>query len=408
MGTSFTSVVRSDLTTEEIKLRQGAREFSEAVVRPYSKDWDTSTDFPWELAKKFAEAGYLSLYVPEEHGGQGGSFFDMCLVMEEVARVDPNLCVLPQEMMNWGPFMLGEIGSDYHKQKYYPRIMAGEALFVQGLTESHAGSSLTDLVTRAVIDGDGVVINGEKWMVSFAPYSTDIIVFCRFGDCVGPYGIGAVIIPTDSDGVTIHDLHTMMRRVGPTEGHCEFHDVRVPPEYILIEGNPATKDAFRTLMSLYDSQRAGACARAVGCAQGAFEEALAWSKERVQFGRRICDFQGTQWKLAKMATKLETARTMYYKAARDIDRNAPEANMSTSVAKAFCNEAAWDVVNEAFQILGSRGYIQGMFTTEARIRHARHFTVAGGTHEMLLNTIAAEVLEEPISQRPLRAEPVPS
>lgn len=146
--------------------------------------------------------------------------------------------------------------------------------------------------------------------------------------------------------------------------------------------------------------RLQSCARAVGLAQGALEEAAGWSKERRQFDRRICDFQGIQWKIAEMAIKVETARAVYYKAARDIDRGAPEANMSTSIAKAFCNDAAWEVVNAAFQILGSRGYVRGMFTTEARIRHARHFSVGGGTQEMLLNGIASGVIGEPISQRP--------
>jgi alkylation response protein AidB-like acyl-CoA dehydrogenase len=303
-------------------------------------------------------------------------------------------------MANWGPFMIERFGSEELKEMYFPRLASGECLMAQGMTEPQAGSALTDLTTTATVTGDEVVVNGRKFFTTYGQYATDVIVFARFGDSVGARGIGAVIVPTDTPGFSvIRELPTMAHVAGATEAETGYENCVVPVSNVLVWGDPEATDAFRDLIASYDAQRAGAAARALGLAQGALDEALDWSKNRVQFGRRICEFQGIQWMLATMAIQVETARAICYKAAADIDSNSEQGGLSTAVAKAFCNEVALKVADDALQILGARGYMRGEFTVERRVRHARMLPIAGGTHQMLLNLVASRVLGEKFSQR---------
>lgn len=391
---------RFEEVTMEGDFRQRVRRFCERVVAPFSADWDGHQTYPWELARCFAEEGWLALRMPRAFGGQDAGYVQLCIVMEEVARINPNLC--PQEMMIWGPELLNQFGSEALRKKYYPRLAAGQCLMAQGLTEPEAGSALSDLKTTAVVQGDRIVINGRKWFTSLGQFATDVVVFARFGgQSEGPYGIGAVIVPTATDGCrVVQELQTMQRSGGAVDAEMEFVDCAVELEQVVAMGDPKSKLMFGRLMALYDSQRIAAAARGVGLAQGSLEEAINYTRTRKQFGRRLCEFQGIQWKIAEMAVKTETARSVCYAACSKIDEGVGNIGAETAIAKAFCSVAAWEVANEGLQILASRGYMRDEgYTAEARVRHARMLTIAGGTREMLLNLIASSAYGEKFPQR---------
>jgi alkylation response protein AidB-like acyl-CoA dehydrogenase len=336
-----------------------------------------------------AAQGLLGITIAEADGGQGGSLIDAVIAIETVAASCPRSADVVQAG-NFGAIrVLAEYGTPEQKKAYLGRLLAGEGVISVGMTEPEAGSAVTDLKTSATADGEGWRINGSKVFTTHSAYADVYLAYVRFGPGVG--GIGSVLIGRESPGV---------RRGAPSEfmsgeewAQLYFDDVYVPPERVLL--GPG---GFKKQIAGFNVERIGNTARALALGRYAFEEARRWALQRRQFGRLLCEFQGLQWKFAEMKMKLDAGQLLLYRAAANADRGFPSAE-ETAIAKAFCNQAGFDVANEALQVMGGMGYSRESLV-EYCVRRCRGWMIAGGSIEILKNRIAEAVFERTFSQRP--------
>lgn len=344
--------------------------------------------FAFHHAQTLAEHGFTGIALPVEDGGQGGGLMDAALVMEAVSTVSAAAGDAVQAT-NFGAIrQLATFGSAALKERVLPQLLAGEGLVSVGMSEPEAGSGLTDLRTTARIEGDEVVLDGEKSWNSNGPDTTHVVIWCRFGPRTSD--IGSVLVPTDAPGFT----------KGPPEHYMSgdrycalvMADCRVPAENILLEG-----DGFRRMMTMFGVERIGNAIRALALAQHAFDLAVEHARTREQFGRPLCEFQGLQWKFADMRMRLDAARLLIYRAVVGADQGAPDPAEAT-IAKCYANEAAWFVANEALQVFGAIGYSTAL-PIERLVRKIRGWMIAGGSVEMLRNRIAEDVFDTRFSQR---------
>jgi alkylation response protein AidB-like acyl-CoA dehydrogenase len=347
---------------------------------------------PVENMRLLGELGILGVCLPEEVGGEGRSAISGILAIERIAHACPRTGAAAVMAIAGPGMFIARWGNSSQKDKYLPPILRGEEAWSISLSEPGAGTALTDLTTRASIDGDVCRINGAKTFCSSAGFNDHILLFCRFGPTTG--GIGAVILDRDTPGLTISKAHHHM---GGTLWHELFLDnATVPLGNVLFEGN-----AFRKLMSSYSLERTAAGAWAIGVAQAAFEMARDYSMERKQFGRPICEFQLVQGRLADMWLRLEQARWLVYKACVDADGTA--SRMESSMAKVAATEAAVFVTDQAMQMFGASGMSQEM-PLEWMYRMVRPYTVAGGTSDIHRVMIASEILQRRFDHRPARSD----
>lgn len=353
---------------------------------PRAYTWEGSGRFPYSYLKILAEHDLTGITIPEADGGQGRPMTEAVLVIETVSQYCPTAgdCV---QATNFGAIQqIARLGSPELKAKHLKRLLAGEGLVSVGMSEPEAGSAVTELRTSARVEGDQVIINGQKLYNTNGPYNSHWVVWVRFGPSTRD--IGAVLVEKGAPGLQV-TTHRFMS--GEEYGVLFFDDCRVPVENIL-----AQSDAFKRLMSNFNIERLGNAARSLALGQVAFDLAVAHAKERRQFGRRLCEFQGLQWKFADMKLKLESARLLLYRAAANADAGAPSP-LESSLAKLACNQAGFDVANEAMQILGGLGYSE-----ESRVnyifRRTRGWQIAGGTLEQMRNRIAADIFGENFPQ----------
>jgi alkylation response protein AidB-like acyl-CoA dehydrogenase len=335
--------------------------------------------------KELVRAGFMGLSIPREYGGAGGSLLDVLLVVEEVARV----CGVTARIVVEGNVgVVGALlayGTDAQKRRYLPWVLEGDKPAI-AITEPDAGSAATDLATRADEAPDGYALHGEKRWITGAGVSRLHLVYCRMSQAPGAEGIGGILVERGAPGFRIGERdHTMGLR-GIPEGRLHFEGCRVSHDSVLV-GPP---DGFKKLMSAYNSQRLGAATVALGLAQGAYEQALAYAGERRQFGRAIGEFQGIRWKLADMAVKLDAARLLIHRAAVNAGSGFPDA-LESAKAKTFAAEMAQDVTSQALQIHGAAGYGRTL-PLERMVRDARMFAIGGGTVEMMRNLIADRIM----------------
>jgi len=363
-------------------LVQAAKDLAKGEFASRAFTWDKSGEFPFEYLKTLARYGFTGITLPEQWGGQGGKLFDAVLCIEAISQICPNAadCV---QATNFGAInQLARLGSDSLREKHLKPLLRGEGLIAVAMSESDAGSVVTELRTAAHYDGDEVVLNGQKLYNSHGPYASHWVVWARFGPATKD--IGAILIERGAPGMTIHGHRYMS---GEEYAMLFFDDCRVPRENVL-----ADSDAFKRLITNFNVERLGNAARSLGLGQLAFDMAVDHSRQRKQFNKRLCDFQGLQWKFADMKLKLESARLLLYRAAVNADAGAPSA-MDTSLAKLACNEAGFWVANEAMQIMGALG-----FSIESPVHYlflrTRGWQIAGGTLEQMRNRIASEVFGE--------------
>jgi alkylation response protein AidB-like acyl-CoA dehydrogenase len=327
--------------------------------------------------------------MPEADGGQGGTLMDAVIAIETIASVCPRSADVVQAG-NFGPVrVLAEYGSPLQQERYLKRILSGEGVISVGMTEPEAGSAVTDLTTTATPDGAGFRINGSKVFTSHAPYADVILAYVRFGPGVG--GIGSVLIDTKAEGLRLGQPSTFMS--GEEWAQLYFDNVYVAPEMVVLK-----EGGFKKQIAGFNVERIGNTARSLALGRYAFEQAREWALQRKQFGRLLCEFQGLQWKFADMKIKLDAGKLLLYRAAANADRGFPSAE-ETAVAKAFCNQAGFDVANEALQVMGGMGYSQEALV-EYCLRRCRGWMIAGGSIEILKNRIAETVFERSFSQRP--------
>ena len=334
--------------------------------------------------------GFTGITIPVSDGGQGGTLMDAVIVMEAVSQICPNSGDVVQAT-NFGAIrQVSAFGSERVKKDVLPALLAGDGLISAGMSESEAGSALTDLRTTARYDGDDVVLDGEKIWSSYAPEITHSVIWVRFGP--RSRDIGCVVVPADAPGFSKGPQETYMS--GEHHGALYLDGCRVPREYVL-----ADSDALRKMFTIFGVERVGNATRALSLAQAAFDRAVQHAKDRTQFGRPLCEFQGLQWRFADMKMKLDAARLLIYRAVQNADDGAPSP-AEASIAKCFANEAAFEVANQAMQIFGASGY-STQFPMEYFVRRTRGWMIAGGSVEMMRNRIAEDIFGRSFSQRPV-------
>ena len=385
------------LSEELEQFRLDIRRMAETRFGPNAARWDENEEFPEENRQYLAQEGYFGLLIPEAYGGLGGRLIQSVLLVEEVARVCMNTATICQIALHGPARAITILGNEEQKQRFLPKVVSGEVLFAISISEPDAGSAVTDLRTTAMPDGDGFVLNGSKCFTTLGNYCTHTLVFTRFGKSEGPRGIGAVIVPADAQGVRMGNADKKMGGRGAPECEVFFDDVHIPKEDVLVLGDPANSEGFKKLMTSFGPERCGNAAMCLGLADGAYHIAVAYAQEHKQFGRPIMEFQGLQWKIADMATQIHAARLMIYRGALNEVDGFPDPR-DTTLAKLFANEMVQRVTNEAIQLHGHYGYTRSL-PLERMYRDGRAYSLAGGTTEILRNTIAAMEFGRSFNQR---------
>lgn len=372
------------LTPEQQELQHRARSVADAEVRPRAARVDQTEEFPLDNVQTLVRERFMGMTIPSQYGGGGRPVLDAVLVIEQIARA----CGTTARIVVEGN--LGTVGaitylaSDAQKAKYLPWVCQGEKPAI-AITEKETGSAATEMRTQARLEGDDYVLDGQKWLITGAGTSQLYLVFARFDGIPGAAGIGGLLVEKGMRGFHIGKREPMMGLRGLPEGELLFEHCQVPRANLLVGAG-----GFKQLMSAYNGQRVGAATVALGLAQGAYEEAVRFAKERKQFGRPIATFQGLQWMMADMTIQIEAARLLIYRAAANAGHGFPDRH-EAAIAKTFAAEMAIQVTNQALQIFGGRGYSRE-FPLERMVRDARMFTIGGGTAQVLRNIIATQVL----------------
>lgn len=377
------------LSAEQRDFQDAVFRFADKHLRVGAHQRAHAQDYPSDVARLMAAQGLLGITIAEADGGQGGTLMDAVIAIQTIASVCPRSADVVQAG-NFGAIrVLAEYGSAGQKELYLRRLLAGEALISVGMTEPDAGSAVTELKTSATPDGDGYRINGSKIFTTHGPYADVILVYVRFGPGVG--GIGSVLVDTQSPGVRIGQRSTFMS--GEEWAEIYFENVFVPASHVVLK-----EGGFKKQIAGFNVERLGNTARSLALGRYAYETARQWAMQRKQFGRLLCEFQGLQWKFAEMRMKLDAGQLLLYRAAANADSGFPSPE-ETAIAKAFCNQAGFDIANESLQVMGGMGYSQEVLV-EYCLRRCRGWMIAGGSIEILKNRIAEAVFERSFSQRP--------
>ncbi|NYT61593.1 acyl-CoA dehydrogenase family protein [Alcaligenaceae bacterium] len=387
----------SVLDAELDEFRASTKKFVTDAFAAKAAYWDEQEEFPAENRDLLAKLGYLGLVIPEEYGGSGASIAHATVFLEEVSRVCFNTALICQLALN-GPSRAIEIlGTTEQKTRWLPKCVSGEYMFGIGISEPGAGSAVTDLITTATEQGDGWLVTGQKAFCTGGEQATHFLVFARFGKAAGAKGIGAIVVERGMPGFETGHAAPKMGGRGVSEVDLFFDNCHVPNDNVLVPGDLNSTKSFRVLMNSFGPERVGNAAMCLGVAQAAFERAVAYSSERTQFGRPICEFQGIQWKIADMALQIHAAKLMIMQAATTLENGFPRA-LEATYAKLYANEMVQRVTNEALQIHGHYGYTRE-FPLERMVRDSRGFALGGGTTEILRNTVASLIYGRSFDQR---------
>jgi alkylation response protein AidB-like acyl-CoA dehydrogenase len=377
------------LSPEQQDFKDSVTRFATRHLAAGARERAHEPAYPWDIAKLMGANGLLGITIPEADGGQGGSLMDAVLAIEAVASVCPRSADVIQAGSFGAIRVLAEYGTPDQKARFLTRLLAGEGIISVGMTEPEAGSAVTDLQTTAKPDGEGFRINGSKVFTTHAWYADVILAYVRYGPGVG--GIGSVLIDTKSEGVRFGNKTAFMS--GEEWAQTYFDDVYVPPQNVLLR-----EGGFRKQIAGFNVERIGNTARSLALGRYSYEAARDWALQRKQFGRLLAEFQGLQWKFADMKIKLDAGQMLLYRAATNADAGFPSPD-ETSIAKAFCNQAGFDIANEAIQVMGGMGYSQDSLV-EYCMRRCRGWMIAGGSIEILKNRIAEGVFGRSFAQRP--------
>lgn len=367
-----------ELTEEQQMIRDTVRDFAEREIKPVAKELDEKAEFSHDLTKKMGELGIMGMHVPEEYGGQGLDTLSYILAVEEIARIDGSQAATLAAHNSLGIGPLLDYGTEEQKMKYLPQLCTGEALWSFGLTEAGAGSDSRGTKTTAILEGDEWVINGSKIFITNA--SVDISVGCTVqavsGEKDGRKIFTTIIVEKDTPGFKRVPMHGKMMWRASDTAELFFDDVRVAKENLLGQIGEGSHIMLHTL----DGGRLSIAAMGLGCAQGAFELALNYANERKQFGKPISKFQVNGFKLADMATKIELARNLLYKACWLKDNGKPYSK-EAAMSKLYCSEIAKEVADEAVQIHGGYGLMKD-YDIERFYRDQRLLQIGEGTSEI--------------------------
>ena len=367
-------------------LRAKIRAFAEAEIKPIAFQLDQENRFPTEAVKKLGEMGLMGIPYDPEYGGGGLDVLSYAIAVEELARVDGGAGVILSAHTSLGTFPIVQFGTEEQKRKYLPDLCSGRKIGAFGLTEPNAGSDAGGTETTAQDMGDHYLLNGEKIFITNGGEADTYVVFAVTTPDIGTRGISAFIVEKGWEGFTFGDHYDKMGIRSSATCQLKFHNVKIPKENLLGKEGQGFKIAMATL----DGGRIGIAAQALGIAQGAYEAAVEYSKERIQFGRPICQQQSIAFKIADMATKLRCARLLVYSAADLKQAHAPYG-MESAMAKQYASDIALEVTNDALQIFGGSGYLKGM-EVERFYRDAKITTIYEGTNEIQRVVIASHIL----------------
>jgi len=365
-----------DLTSEQQMIKQMIRQFVEEEVAPGSIERDRTKRFPIEIFKKLSDLGMMGLPFPEKYGGGGADTISFAIVVEELSRGCGSTGITYSAHVSLGGAPLNLFGTEEQKMKFLAPICTGESLGAFGLTEPNAGSDAGGTKTSAIEEKGEFIINGNKCFITNASYAKHLALTAVTASKDGQKEISAIIVPTKAEGFTIIDNYEKMGLNASNTTELVLENVKVPVDYLL--GNRG--EGFRQFLVTLDGGRIGIGAMAVGIAQGAYEKALAYAKERKQFGKSISSFQAVQFKLADMAMKIELARNLVYKAAWLKDQGRPFSK-EAAMCKLYASEMCMEVTSQAVQIHGGYGYMKE-YQVERMMRDAKLLEIGEGTSEI--------------------------
>jgi alkylation response protein AidB-like acyl-CoA dehydrogenase len=376
-----------DLTEEQLQITRLAREFAESEIAPHVLEWDEAQEFPVDVMKKLAELGFLGVLVPQEYGGAGLGYIEYVSIVEEISRVDGAIGLSVAAHNSLCSNHILTFGTEDQKRKYLPGLASGQWLGAWGLTEPEAGSDASGTQTTAVRDSDGYVLNGSKTFTTHGTYGDVFVLMAVTDRSRENRGISAFIIEKGTPGMRAGKKENKLGCRASDTSEVILENCRIPAENLLGQEG----EGFINCLEILDGGRISIAALAVGMAQGALEASLKYAKQRRQFGQPISEFQAIQWKLADMATEIEAARLLTYRAAA-LKNQKKRSTKESSMAKLYAGEVSVRVANEAIQIHGGYGYVKE-YPVEKFYRDAKICTIGEGTSEIQRLVIARQLLK---------------
>ena len=373
-------------TKEHESLRKEIREWAEKEIKPIAFMLDQKSEFPREQIKDFAKRGFMGLPFPQEDGGAGKDALSYAIAVEELSRVDGGTGVILSAHVSLGSWPIFAFGTPEQKKKYLVPLAKGEKIGAFGLTEPNAGSDAGGTETTAELRGDHYILNGEKIFITNGGEADTYVIFAVTQPGKGTKGISAFIVEKGWKGFTFGDHYDKLGIRSSATAQLLFNNVKIPKENLLGKEG----EGFKIAMATLDGGRIGIAAQALGIAQGAYEAAVEYAKEREQFGAPIATLQAIQFKIAEMATKIRAARFLVYSAAELKEAHVPYG-MEAAMAKKYASDICLEVVNDALQVFGGNGYLKGM-EVERFYRDAKICTIYEGTNEIQNVVIAAHIL----------------
>jgi len=376
------------LTEEQAMIRDLARQIAEEKIVPVRRELDEKEEFPWEIMKVIAQSDLLGLFIPEEYGGLGKGSLELCIAVEELSRACLGVSTTyAANALGAYPILL--FGSDEQKKKYLPDIASGKRLVAFGLTEANAGSDAAGIQTTAKLAGNEYVLNGTKQWITNGGEAEVYTIIALTDKTKGPRGASAFIVEKGTPGFTFGKKEEKMGIRASSTTELIFENCRIPKENIISKEGVGFIVAMKTL----DNSRGGVGAQGVGVAQGAFDEAVKFARQRVQFGHPIISFQAVQHMLADMATDIEAARALVYAVARFIDSGAKEVTKESAMAKVFATDVAMKVTTNAVQVMGGSGYMRE-YPVEKMMRDAKILQIYEGTNQIQRNVIGQALMKK--------------
>ncbi len=377
-----------DLTEDQLMIQQMVKDFAEKEIRPNVNLWDKEEIFPVDVMKKMGELGLLGIFIPQEYGGSGFSYFEYATVLMELGKVcgGVGLSVAAHNSLCTGHIFYH--GNEQQKKKYLPKLSSGEWIGAWGLTEANTGSDAMRMKTTAVEDGDYWIINGTKNWITHGLSGDVAVVLIRTGELLDSNGITAFIIEKGTPGFSAVKIKDKLGVRASETAELIFDNVRIPKENVI--GNVG--EGFKQAMKVLDGGRISIASLSCGIARGAYEASAKYALEREQFGKSISKFQGISFKLADMATEVHAAELLTFQAAALKNKKSP-MTMEGSIAKYFASEVSVRCGNEAVQIMGGYGYTKE-YPAEKYLRDAKLMTIGEGTSEIQKLVISRELLKK--------------
>ena len=377
------------LTEDQKMLRDLCRKVAEEKIKPKSRELDEKEEFPSEIIRILGQSDLFALCIPEAYGGMGSGLLELCIATEEISRVDGGIAAsYAASFLGMFPILL--FGTEEQKKKYLPDMASGKKLAAFALTEPEAGSDASAVKTKAKKEGNNYLLNGTKHFITNGGDADIYTVVAVTDKKKGPRGISIFIVEKGSKGFSFGKKEEKMGIRASSTRELIFEDAEVPAENLLGQKEGI---GFIATMKTFDKSRPGVAAQAVGIAQGSLEAAVGYAHSRVQFGQPISSFQGIQWMLADMATKVEAARSLTYSVASMVDRGLKNVGGASAAAKLFASDVAMEVSTDAVQIFGGYGYMRD-YPVEKFMRDAKITQIYEGTNQIQKTIIALNLIKK--------------